>query len=171
MKSIDLGAAMKRTGFTLVEVLVVIAIIGLLIALLLPAVQAAREAARRSECQNNLKQLALAMHNYEGVHRQFPPSLSFPPGAVLSGTAASLGEWSPQARLFPYLERGELHDAIDFKFSYNSPPNTQIKVLRVNGLLCPSEAYDEQRLTNTGAATHYPLNYVFNMGVWMVDGV
>ncbi len=159
---------MRRRAFTLVELLVVIAVIGILIALLLPAVQAVREAARRTQCQNNIKQLALAMQTYEGVHRQFPPSLSFPPGTALSGTATSPGEWSPQARLFPYLERDDLHEAIDFNFSYNSPPNTQIKVLRVRGLLCPSEVHDEQRLTNIGAATHYPLNYVFNMGVWMV---
>src|ERR1700727_1170087 len=67
----------KRSGFTLIELLVVIAIIAVLIALLLPAVQAAREAARRSQCRNNLKQMALAEHNYHDINNQFTPAITY----------------------------------------------------------------------------------------------
>jgi prepilin-type N-terminal cleavage/methylation domain-containing protein len=96
-----------RRGFTLIELLVVIAIIAVLIALLLPAVQQAREAARRSQCQNNLKQMGLAHHNYHDVY------LSFPPGALAIGkTHAEIDSneaWGWGALILPMLEQGNLH--------------------------------------------------------------
>lgn len=125
----------RRLGFTLVELLVVIAIIGVLVALLLPAVQSAREAARRMQCQNQLKQMVLALHNYEGTHLAFPMN------------TGSTG-YSPHARLLPYIEQGNLFDLIDFSLpTYTGAGGSQVpnpyyvsvfsKV--VPTFLCPSD--------------------------------
>lgn len=113
-----------RRGFTLVELLVVIAIIGILVGLLLPAVQAAREAARRMSCQNNLKQIGLASHNYASAYKVFP---SGSVGAVnANGTCCPVGWRDPQntglpwghfswaAIILPYVEQTALHARIDF---------------------------------------------------------
>jgi prepilin-type N-terminal cleavage/methylation domain-containing protein len=98
----------KRRGFTLIELLVVIAIIGMLIALLLPAVQKVREAANRTRCQNNLKQIALAVHGYHDVHNLFPANGSkF--NLANSGTGTMSTSWSFLARSLPFLEQGNLH--------------------------------------------------------------
>ena len=98
-----------RRGFTLVELLVVIAIIGVLVALLLPAVQSAREAARRTRCKNNLKQLGLALHNYEGTQRCFPP------GVIWNSTTVNFT--TPRLNfhclLFPYIEQNNVYGLIN----------------------------------------------------------
>ena len=102
--------ATRRFGFTLVELLVVIAIIGILIALLLPAVQAAREAARRSQCSNNLKQLALAVHNYADSHKTFPS------GFITDNPQDDLilerSNWGWGALVLPYVEQDTLHSQL-----------------------------------------------------------
>lgn len=158
----------RRTGFTLVELLVVIAIIGVLISLLLPAVQMAREAARRISCQNNLRQLGLAMHNYESAKQVYPPSTRIDGGAANQ-------PWSAQSFLLPYFEGGSIYDRIDFKIGYHNngnkslfPPNG-IAALRIDMLMCPSEVNNRPRLdTGTGLPNHYPLNYAMNVGQYLV---
>jgi prepilin-type N-terminal cleavage/methylation domain-containing protein/prepilin-type processing-associated H-X9-DG protein len=104
----------KKTAFTLVELLVVIAIIGVLIALLLPAVQAAREAARRSACTNNVKQLALAVHNYHDVQKGFPAAAGLIPFKVSDGSIFCNGDYyfSGLIQLFPFAEQTIRYDSI-----------------------------------------------------------
>lgn len=106
----------RKHGFTLVELLVVIAIIGILVALLLPAVQAAREAARRTECNNKLKQIGIAIHNYHDTYKSFP----FGKGPSYVG-AAGYARWSTHALILPFIEQGPLHASIDFRFAPATP--------------------------------------------------
>lgn len=154
-----------RVAFTLVELLVVIAIIGILVALLLPAVQSAREAARRSSCQNQIRQLTLAMHNFQASSGRFPPS-------IFKSNSSENYRWSAQARILPYVEEFGLADAIDFDDDYHDvfwPGTTELlKASRVSVLICPSELRDEARLEDDGSARDYPLNYAVNCGVWKV---
>jgi prepilin-type N-terminal cleavage/methylation domain-containing protein len=105
----------QRSAFTLIELLVVIAIIAVLIGLLLPAVQKVREAAARLQCQNNLKQIALALHNYHDSHKHFP----FGKGPSYAN-AASYARWSVHSQILPYVEQDNLYKLLDFNF----PPNT-----------------------------------------------
>ena len=165
-RSAVFGGWSARRGFSLVELLVVIAIIGTLVGLLLPAVQTAREAARRSSCQNNLRQLGVAVQNFESAKRLYPPSLEW------DGTSGSKAlNWSAPARLLPFLEDLAIGDQIAAKLGEDYATatladGTLISSLRIAVLMCPSEKKDEKRID--GAALYYPVNYGVNMGTWKV---
>ena len=136
-----------------------IGIIGLLIALLLPAIQSAREAARRIQCSNNLKQVGVALHNYQSSFGRFPPITLLPIGRTFQ-------PWSAQARLLPYLEETGLAELIDWRRTPEFTGNPLAAKTRVATYMCPDEINDRERETPT--LTHYPLNYVFNQGTWFI---
>jgi prepilin-type N-terminal cleavage/methylation domain-containing protein/prepilin-type processing-associated H-X9-DG protein len=133
-----------RRGFTLIELLVVIAIIAVLIALLLPAVQAAREAARRAQCNNNLKQIGLALHNYHQTNNVFPPGHSESASQInYAGGYAGWGEWSAQSMMLGYMEQNPLYNAINFNFcgaySYGAYCNVTTFNAVIGSFMCPSD--------------------------------
>jgi len=144
----------SRLGFTLIELLVVIAIIAILIGLLLPAVQKVREASMRMSCQNNLKQIGLAAHNYHGVLR------SFPPGCSLQHDA-----WgqSPQTLLLPYMEQSSIYQSFDITQGVYAAVNTAAIAQKPKIYLCPSDL--QQGLSTPFGFT----NYHANSGSWRVS--
>jgi prepilin-type N-terminal cleavage/methylation domain-containing protein/prepilin-type processing-associated H-X9-DG protein len=125
-----------RRGFTLVELLVVIVIIAVLMALLLPAVQSARESARRSQCTNNLKQIGLALQNYESYRKYFPSGYvsQFTTGGIDTGPG-----WGWAALLLPNLEESNVAGQINFKLAIEDPANTQGVTTPLPVFLCPSD--------------------------------
>jgi prepilin-type N-terminal cleavage/methylation domain-containing protein/prepilin-type processing-associated H-X9-DG protein len=158
-KEFAMPPTLRQRGFTLVELLVVIAIIGVLVALLLPAVQAAREAARRSQCQNNLKQVGLALHNYHDTFGAFPPG-EIQPGGLNPASAQDNWVWS--ALILPFLEQGNLHLQANVGINRGPPatgadPRTPFVLARIAPYICPSDTGTllNPRLGNY-AKTNYP---------------
>lgn len=123
----------RRWGFTLIELLVVIAIIAVLIALLLPAVQKAREAANRAACLNNLKQMGIALHNYESNYHVFPA------GSVHLHQTSGLANINWAISLLPYIEQDNLANRYDPKLAQNHPNNIPVLQTIVRTYICPTD--------------------------------
>jgi prepilin-type N-terminal cleavage/methylation domain-containing protein len=153
-----------RYAFTLVELLVVISIIGVLVALLLPAVQAAREAARRMSCQNNLRQIGLAILNYESTFRCLPASVIVNPNVSVTSNNES---WGVHGRILNYLEQANLYDKVNLNVGWDF--QTAIDGLSVPSYRCPSDPGAFRIRDPGGGKVHLvPTTYGFNLGTWFV---
>lgn len=159
-------------GFTLIELLVVIAIIGILMSLLLPAVQAVRSAARRTACANNIKQIALAVHNYESANKRFPVNQVGPGESIGSGTFGT-GFYSWLVPILPNLEQGNLYRS--FNLNINNGDGDSYKISQghdnavaaatsVPTFLCPSDTPNEQNAIILGSANPACSSYAGNAG-------
>ena len=127
----------RRNAFTLVELLVVIAIIGILVSLLLPAIQAAREAARRAQCQNNIRQLALAVHGYHDLHKELPPLYTIGRNAKFA-LAFGLETYSWRALILPHVEEQSVQNVLNFAESSTHASNQTAINRAVEVFYCPS---------------------------------
>ena len=165
----------RLRAFTLVELLVVIAIIAILVLLLLPAVNSAREAARNTQCKNNIRQLALAVVNYESAHGCFPLSQTAS-GKPNQNGGCQGGFYSWHARILPYIEAQNLFERLDFNidladecndgdqgFISASHPHATIATTKIDAFVCPSDGSDLNSFDIMGINTA-PDNYVGNAG-------
>lgn len=168
------GVSRNQRGFTLIELLVVIAIIGILVGLLLPAVQQVREAARRTQCLNNIRQIALGVMNYESALGYLPPSrynadgsTSNFPISVGSGHAPGVGQTSEQSwmtLILPFIEQTNLGDIYDKRLPWCHANNLVAVSTQVNTFLCPSapssDRVDPYHLVGAAAGDYGSINEV-----------
>jgi prepilin-type N-terminal cleavage/methylation domain-containing protein/prepilin-type processing-associated H-X9-DG protein len=165
------AAACVRRGFTLVELLVVITIIGILMALLLPAVQTAREAARRAQCSNNLKQIGLGILNFESVHKRLPTGGEGTDFSAVGGSPMAPRTKFSRTGLFvhllPFIEHSDIYNQLDLSKSYrdttvrfagttNATSNAQACSRDITTYLCPSNPYLAYKESVTGANLIFP---------------
>lgn len=144
-----------RPGFTLIELLVVVAVIGILVAMLMPAVQVARESASRASCSNNLRQIALAAHNYHNVYSKLPPA----------STATNLSGSSGFAAILPYMEQNHSYTLYDFSKGNSDPVNQVAVAQRIPSYICPSVHFLRKvPLSTCDANNRAPGTYAFSTG-------
>lgn len=147
-----------RNGFTLIELLVVIAIVAVLVGLLLPAVQTVRSTAQRLQCQNNLKQIGLAIHNHETTLGYLPSQGDY---SQMGGAVY----WSVLTKILPYVDQENLQKMIDYSRPISQQPT--VAKVRVGMFICPAEINDREK-PDSPTFTHYPLNYGANNGSWHI---
>ncbi|MBI3862296.1 MAG: DUF1559 domain-containing protein [Planctomycetia bacterium] len=153
------GRRMRKKGFTLIELLVVIAIIAVLVSLLLPAVQQAREAARRSQCKNNLKQIGLAIHNYEGTFKKFPSSGESTDEST-NPTVRRFFPVSMHVAILSLVDQTNVANNWNYNVHYSAAPNAALSTTNIPLYVCPSNGITGADALGYGLTDYMPVAYV-----------